>query len=58
MSFTAQHFRDRALDCRNLAKSARSEVDATMLEDIAFEMEEEARQIDAAEAARRPANEP
>lgn len=58
MSFTAQHFRDRALDCRNLAKSARSEVDAAMLEDIASEMEDEARRIDAGDAAKRPANEP
>lgn len=47
MSFTAQHFRDRALDCRNLAKSARNEVDAAVLEEIAFEMEAEARRIDA-----------
>lgn len=58
VSFSAQHFRDRALDCRNLAKSARSAVDAAMLEDIAYEMVEEARRIDAEEAAKMPANEP
>ena len=58
MSFTAQYFRDRARDCRALSKSARSEVDAAMLEDIAFEMEEEADRMIAEEAAKRPANEP
>jgi hypothetical protein len=35
MSDDAKRFRDRAIDCRALAKSARSEIDATMLEDIA-----------------------
>ena len=58
MSFSIHYLRDRALDCRNLAKSARSDVDAAMLEDIASEMEDEARRIDAKEAANRPANEP
>ena len=41
MPDTSKRFRDRALDCRNLAKSARSEVDASILEDMAAELEEE-----------------
>jgi hypothetical protein len=45
----APRFRDRARDCRNLAKSARSSIDAAMLEDIAAELDEEADKIDAAE---------
>jgi hypothetical protein len=48
----AKRFRDRAIDCRNLAKSARSEVDAAMLEEIAEELDNEARQIEAEEAAK------
>ena len=46
MPDTSKRFRDRALDCRNLAKSARSEVDASILEDMAAELEEEANKID------------
>jgi len=42
----AQRLRERALTCRNLAKSARSEVDASILEDMAAELEDEARLID------------
>jgi hypothetical protein len=53
MSDDAKRFRDRAIDCRALAKSARSEIAATMLEDIAAELDEEARSCDAAEAAKR-----
>lgn len=47
MPDVSKRFRDRALDCRNLAKSARSEVDASILEDMAAELEEEANKIDA-----------
>jgi len=47
----AQHFRDRAIDCRALAKSARNEVDAAMLEEIADEMEAEAQLIESRKAA-------
>jgi hypothetical protein len=43
----AKRFRDRAIDCRALAKSARSEIDAAMLEDIAAELDDEADKIDA-----------
>jgi hypothetical protein len=42
----AMHFRERARDCRNLAKGARNQVDAAMLEDIAGELEHEARRIE------------
>ena len=42
----AKRFRDRAVECRALAKSARSEVDAALLEDIAAEFDAEADQID------------
>ena len=45
MSFTAEQLRRRALDCRNVAKGARTEVDRTMLEDIAAELDAEARQL-------------
>ena len=48
----AQDFRDRARDCRALAKGARTEIDATMLEDIAAELEMEADRIMAEKAAR------
>ena len=47
----ANRFRDRAIDCRNLAKSARDKMDAAMLEEIADELDAEARKIDAEEAA-------
>ena len=45
MSFTAEQLRRRALDCRNVAKGARTEVDRTMLEDIAAELDAEARRL-------------
>lgn len=43
----ASRFRSRAIDCRALAKSARTTVDAAMLEEIADELDEEARRIEA-----------
>ena len=52
MSQDAKRFRDRAQDCRNLAKSARHPSDAAMLEDIAEELDQEARNIQAEEAGR------
>ena len=52
MSEDAKRFRDRANDCRVLAKSARYEMDAAMLEEIAAELDEEARRIEAEEAAK------
>ena len=42
----AKRFRDRAVECRALAKSARSEVDAALLEDIAAEFDAEADEIE------------
>ena len=46
MSYDAQRFRDRALDCRNLAKSARTLCDASMLEELADEFDGEARNLE------------
>ena len=43
----AKHFRDRARDCRALAKGARNGDDAAMLEEIAEELDDEARKIEA-----------
>lgn len=45
----AQRFRDRARDCRVLAKSARNEADAALLEEIADDLDAEADKIDAEE---------
>jgi len=42
----AKHFRNRAIDCRALAKSTRNRIDAGMLEEIAEELDEEARRIE------------
>ena len=49
MPCDAKRFRDRAIDCRALAKSARDQVDAAMLEEIAEELDDEARTIEADE---------
>jgi hypothetical protein len=48
----AKRFRDRAVDCRALAKSARYQTDAEMLEEIAEELDDEARRIEREEAAK------
>jgi len=45
----AQKFRDRARDCRTLAKSARDAADAAMLEEIADEFEAEAEKVESGE---------
>jgi hypothetical protein len=50
MSDDAKRFRNRAVDCRALAKGTRTLVDASMLEDLAAELEAEADKIDAEEA--------
>ena len=42
---TYEQLRNRAQDCMNLAKSARSEVDAAMLEEIADELLEAAKRV-------------
>ena len=59
----AQRFRERAIDCRSLAKGARAEVDKALLEDIAAEFDAEADKIEArdeqpTEAARRQDHSP
>ena len=41
----AKRFRDRARECRVLAKSVRNPEDAVLLEEIAEELDEEARKI-------------
>lgn len=43
----AKRFRDRAMDCRNLAKGAHNQIDREMLEEIAADLDEEARKIEA-----------
>lgn len=48
----AEHFRTRAIDCRALAKSARNQIDAAMLEEIAEELDAEARKIDGVQATK------
>ena len=48
----AQHFRERASDCRALAKSARNEDDAALLEEIADEMDAEAERVEAEDVQR------
>jgi len=44
---TAKQFRDRALECRAIAKSVPIESDAAMLEEIAGELDAEADRIEA-----------
>jgi hypothetical protein len=48
MSDDAKRLRERAIDCRALAKSARNEIDAGLLEEIAAEFDEEAERMEAA----------
>ena len=54
----SSHLRSRARDCRNLAKSARDQVDAAMLEEIAEELDVEARKIEVKRPARADEPEP
>jgi len=42
----AQKFRDRARDCRALAKAARNPADAALLAEIADELDSEAAKIE------------
>jgi hypothetical protein len=42
----AQKFRERARDCRTLAKAARNPADAALLEELADEFEAEAAKIE------------
>ena len=46
MQDDAKRFRDRARDCRNLALSTRHQADREMLEEIAEELDDEARKIE------------
>lgn len=48
MSDDAQRFRRRAIDCRNISKGALNVEDRWMLEEIADELDDEARRIEAA----------
>ena len=56
MGDKANRFRERAKTCLNLAKGARHQVDRIMLEDLAAELEAEAKLVDQERAAKdRPA---
>lgn len=46
-----KHLRERARDCLNLSKGARTDADRTMLEDIAAEMSTSADRIEAERTA-------
>jgi hypothetical protein len=48
---TAQRLRNRALDCRNIAKGACSIVDAALLEEIADELDADAVKLELRRAA-------
>lgn len=48
----ADHFRNRALDCRALAKRAATNLDASLLREIADELDAEAELIESRKAAR------
>ena len=52
----AKRFRDRATECRALAKSASNDVDAALLEEIAAELDYEADSIERKSAASGPAS--
>lgn len=49
MPNAAQRFRDRARDCLNLSKGARTQMDREMLEDLAADLEAEAKLIESTE---------
>ena len=51
MADSAKRFRDRARDCLNVAKDTRHDADRIILEEMAAELEAEAKKIDAAEEA-------
>ena len=56
MGDDAKRFRDRARDCLNVAKSARHQADRIILEEMAAELEAEAKKIDAEELLRNAVN--
>ena len=58
MGDDAKRFHDRARDCLNVAKGARHEADRIILEEMAAELEAEAKKIDAEEAAKSKTVEP
>ena len=47
MMRSPEHLRSRAQDCLNLSKGVRTDVDRTILEDIAFELNAAAARIEA-----------
>lgn len=53
MSVIAERFRNRAKDCRRLAKDATSDEDRRTLNKMAVELDEEADRLDEEEAASR-----
>ena len=58
MGDDAKRFHDRARDCLNVAKGARHQADRIILEEMAAELEAEAKRIDAEEAAKSKTVEP
>ena len=58
MGDDAKRFHDRARDCLNVAKRARHQADRIILEEMAAELEAEAKKIDAEEAAKSKTVEP
>ena len=53
MSAESDRFRNRATKCRELAKEARDEGSRNTLSDMAVDLDAEANEIDARDAARR-----
>jgi hypothetical protein len=52
MSEDAKRFRQRAVDCRAIASGTKNQADATLLEEMADELDAEADKIDSEEEAR------
>lgn len=55
MGEQSQRFRERARDCLNLAKGARTQTDRSMLEDLAADLVAEAKVLEAQERDGLPA---
>ena len=52
MGEQSKRFRERARDCLNLAKGARTQTDRSMLEDMAADLVEEAKLLEAQERSK------
>ena len=52
MGEQSKRFRERARDCLNLAKGARNQTDRSMLEDMAADLVEEAKLLEAQERSK------